>query len=212
MVNTQMDLPMTEERIKFLSSLLGVEVDKTDVTRNSSLNCQGYFHKPEKFRFGLAFDLPLDPLNSGITTLTRDSRPSLGQRFEIAYTTGYAIMEWFFVEWVHKSISSHNVYFFRKTGEEWDFSSAYLGGFKYARPAQEKPNEAFSHIDFQTNVYRHPARHGVPSEGFKRTHDIYAFGVLLLGIDLWTVAGCWLLVLGGCSETTTKSRMPSGKR
>lgn len=194
MVNTQMDLLMTEERIRFLSSLLGVEVDKTDVTHNSSLNCRGYFHEPEKFRFGLAFDLPLDhdrvpiSLNSGITTLTRDSRPSLGQRFEIAYTTGYAIMEWFFVGWVHKSISSHNVYFFRKTGEEWDFSSAFLGGFEYARPAQEKSNEAFSHADFQTNVYRHPARHGVPSEGFKRIHDIYAFGVLLLEIGLWTVA------------------------
>lgn len=99
-------------------------------------------------------------LNSGTTTLTRDSGPSPGQRFEIAYTTGYAIMEWFFVDWVHKSISSHKVYFFRTIREEWNFSSAYLGGFEDARPAQENSNKAFSHVDFQTNVYRRPARHG----------------------------------------------------
>lgn len=36
-------------------------------------------------------------------------------------------------------------------------------------------------------MYRHPARQGVPVEGFRKQHDIYAFGGLLLEIGLWTV-------------------------
>lgn len=195
--NDQVDLNVTKERIKFLSKLLTVKADDTHGSSTFSLHCLGYFHEPDKSRFGLAFGVPRGhegvplSLNSAISTLTGNSRPTLGQRFGIAYRIGYTLIEWFLVDWVHKSISSHNIHFFRETGhgqEEWDFSSAYLGGFEYARPAHGQSNEAFNHADFLTNVYRHPARQGLPSEGFKKTHDIYAFGVLLLEIGLWTVA------------------------
>lgn len=186
---------ITADRIQFLSRLLGVVGDVEDDPTAFTLHCLGYFHEPEKSRFGLAFSLPPGydetplSLNSAIATLTKDTRPTLGQRFGMAYTIGYALMDWFIVDWVHKSISSQNVFIFRKVGEEgWDFSSSYLGGFEYARPLQEISNEASNHADFKTNVYRHPARHGLPSEGFKKIHDIYAFGVLLLEIGLWTVA------------------------
>lgn len=185
---------ITAERIRFLSKLLGVIGDQDD-DPTFTLHCLGYFHEPAKSRFGLAFSVPQGydktplSLHSSITTLIRDTRPTLGQRFGMAYGIGYALMEWFLVDWVHKSISSQNIFLFRKAGEEsLDFSSPYLGGFEYARPLQEVSNEASNHVDFKTNIYRHPARQGLPSEGFKKTHDIYAFGVLLLEIGLWTVA------------------------
>ncbi|KAL7270781.1 hypothetical protein RUND412_006503 [Rhizina undulata] len=159
--STEMDLGVTQERIIFLSKLLSVGGEGENLTNDSmaSLHCLGYFHEPEKSRFGLAFHVPQDcdriaiTLNSGITTLKTDARPTLGQRFDMAYTIGYAIMEWFLVDWVHKGISSNNIYLFRKSGQEqWDFSSAYLGGFEYARPAKDKSNEASNPADFHTNL------------------------------------------------------------
>lgn len=199
--NPQMVLEITTQRIRFLSRLLGVVGDEDD-PKTSTLRCLGYFHEPEKSRFGLAFNIPRGydsataplSLHSAISTLTKDARPTLGQRFGMAYGIGYALMEWFLVDWVHKSISSQNVFFFQKAAEQgmneksWDFSSPYLCGFEYARPVQEVSNEAFNHADFNTNIYRHPARHGLPSEGFGKRHDIYAFGVLLLEIGTWMVA------------------------
>lgn len=203
--DSQMLVEITEERIKFLSRLLGVAEDGRDETqlrKNSTLHCYGYFHEPENKRYGLAFSIPQgyypEPLslNSALRTFIGDARPTLGQRFRMAYAIGYALMEWFLVGWVHKSISSNNVFFFQgMEGEGWDFSSPYLCGFEYARPLLESgpdgtrrltlSNEIRHRYVFGANIYRHPARQGKPSDRFRKVHDIYAFGVLLLEIGLW---------------------------
>lgn len=38
------------------------------------------------------------------------------------------------------------------------------------------------------DIYRHPDRQGQPMETFKKIHDIYALGVVLLEIGLWEPA------------------------
>ena len=36
------------------------------------------------------------------------------------------------------------------------------------------------------NLYRHPERYNQPIEGYKNEHDIYALGIVLFEIGLWT--------------------------
>jgi hypothetical protein len=191
---------ITKGRIRFLSKLLGVagrDIQFTD-SNNFTLHCLGYFQEPKENRYGLAFALPQNyeptpiSLYTAITSLRRESRPTLGQRFTIAHKIGYTLMEWFLVGWVHKGINSKNVLFFRKEGEGEeafsDFNSPYLCGFEYARPNREISNEVVKPRGLHWDLYRHPARQGLPTEAFGRIHDIYAFGVLLLEVGLWQVA------------------------
>lgn len=199
------DLPglieITEDRIRFTSKLLDLcvaddrEGDNIDLTA-LHLHGFGYFHEPDKRQFGLLFDVPDGyeseplPLHTAITKFTKDTQPTLGQRFGMAYRAGYALMEWFLIDWEHKAVNSQNIFFFRKAGEsDWDFSSPFLGGCDYDRPTGEILNLHLDHQDFTTNIYRHPERQGLPSDEakFEKTHDIYAFGVVLLEIGMWSV-------------------------
>ncbi|KAH0608304.1 uncharacterized protein H6S33_002356 [Morchella sextelata] len=204
--NAKMNLDITQSRISFLSQLLGVSTDADDNRATpyapsnlpTSLHCIGWFHEPDKSRYGLAFQIPTGydetpmTLQSAISSLKAEARPTLGQRFDIAYTIGYALLEWHLVDWVHKGISSDNIYLLRRSSQtQWDFSLARLGGFEYARPSRDGSNEAYTTVDFNTKVYRHPARQGDPSEGFNKNHDIYSFGVLLLQIGLWSLVREW---------------------
>lgn len=134
---------ITHDRIKDISRLLSVghgyvssdpnvAVQKPSNTcgdHSASLQCVGYFHEEPKQRFGMVFLMPEEchpvptSLHAVIRTCTRDNRSSLGERFAIAAATGRALLEWFLVDWVHKSISSLDLVFFRRDyTSAWDFS------------------------------------------------------------------------------------------
>lgn len=68
-----------------------------------------------------------------------------------------------------------------------DLDKPYLVDFEYARPLDAQTLFTFS-SDMEYDIYRHPARQGIPSESFTKTHDIYALGVVLLEIGLWRTA------------------------
>jgi hypothetical protein len=122
----------------------------------------------------------------------KNARPSLGERFSLAYRLGRSLAEWHSVGWVHKGVASKNVVFFRGRGdidEGCDFSRPFLAGFEYSRPA-ELQSDAFvteTPLNFDIDVYRHPDRIGLPQDirPFTPLHDYYAFGVMLLEIGLW---------------------------
>ncbi|KAG0640618.1 hypothetical protein HOY80DRAFT_792218 [Tuber brumale] len=187
---------IAKARIQLLSILLGVECrhDEPTKSNNFTLRCLGFFREPGECRYGLAFALPQDrepepmSLHTAISSLTGRSRPTLGQRFTIAHNIGYTLIEWFLVGWVHKSINSKNILFFRQEQQGLDFDSPYLCGFEYARPGGEVSNEVIKSKGVHWDLYRHPARQGLPTEAFGKIHDIYAFGVLLLELGLWQLA------------------------
>lgn len=191
-------LEIAKGRIQFLSKLLGVECRNGEPTRSNdfTLRCLGFFHKRRERLYGLAFALPQDrepepmSLHTAIGSLKRQSRPTLGQRFAIAHNIGYTLIEWFLIDWVHKSINSKNILFFRQESQGLDFDSPYLCGFEYARPALDGTiySDYGGSKGVHWNIYRHPDRQGLPTEGFRKIHDIYAFGVLLLELGLWKLA------------------------
>lgn len=68
-----------------------------------------------------------------------------------------------------------------------NYPSPWVLGFEFSRP---EPFFSLGQADFEPtrDIYRHPDRQGQPMEMFKKIHDIYALGVVLLEIGLWEPA------------------------
>ncbi|KAF8415870.1 hypothetical protein EV426DRAFT_628717 [Tirmania nivea] len=173
--------------------------DQVEGRQMAHLRSLGYFHEAEKHRLAIIYAVPpgCDPTPVSLHHIISSKefrgalRPTLDERFKIAQSIGRALLEWFLVDWVHKSVSSIDVAFFRQASANtgtYNFSTPYLCGFEYARQAQGVSIDVYAPVEFEQMVYRHPARQGVPTEAFGKIHDVYAFGVLLLEIGLWQVA------------------------
>lgn len=68
-----------------------------------------------------------------------------------------------------------------------NYPEPWVLGFEFSRP---EPFFSAGHSDFEPrrDIYRHPDRQGQPTEMFKKIHDVYALGVVLLEIGLWEPA------------------------
>ncbi|CAG8962190.1 hypothetical protein HYFRA_00005241 [Hymenoscyphus fraxineus] len=159
-----------------------------------TLSCAGFFFEPSK-AYGLIFRVP--PAAPGLPISLHDiiskkvevpTKPTLGQRFQIALKIGTALMKWHLVDWVHQGIASYDIVFFYDPALGVDYGQPYLCGFEYARK-HSTPSTSRIVEDFELNVYRHPDRQGVPNASHQKEHDIYSFGVLLLELGLWDIAG-----------------------
>ncbi|KAF4944587.1 hypothetical protein FGADI_12584 [Fusarium gaditjirri] len=116
------------------------------------------------------------------------SLPSLPQRLRIAQRVTITLLELHNSEWLHKDLNSRNVLFFYGTGTVLNLSMPYVSGFEYTRPDNISAI-SFSVRSSPTDIYRHPGLLGpFPAHQtrprYKRVHDIYSLGLLLLEISL----------------------------
>jgi hypothetical protein len=99
------------------------------------------------------------------------------------------------VGWLHKSISSHNILIFCKDGliAYKHLPSAVLAGFAHSR--LEESHHSFGNQVIPFNLYEHPsytclaaskAKEAAPT--FRRIHEYYSFGIILLELGLWLTA------------------------
>ena len=161
-----------------------------------TFHCKGYFDDVEFKRYGFVFDTPARPgedlisLNKLLGKPTIEWLPSLGQRYQIAYSLGLTISILLATGWLHKGIRSHNVLLVRQ-GDTVRWMRPYLCGFTLSRP--DKPNEISEKIEHgeRFNVYRHPLAQGQPNESYRKSYDIYSFGVILFEIGSWTTFPPW---------------------
>ena len=94
---------------------------------------------------------------------------------------------------VHESFRSENILFFGShtsnasnneqidASEKNNLTQPWIFGFEFSRP------DSFFSAGFidtcpDRDVYRHPERQGQPLTTFKKVHDIYALGIVLLEI------------------------------
>ncbi|KAL9614267.1 MAG: hypothetical protein Q9167_001223 [Letrouitia subvulpina] len=197
-----LNLDRFERQVQILASLL----QTSDL---HMLRCLRWFHEPWHKRFGLVFEYPTGyidviSLRELIENTRFSQRPSLGQRFQIAREIGETILKWHTsADWVHQGISSHNIYFFRKTDSDmFDYSNPFLCGFEFSRPSSGPSLNAVVE-EFELNVYRHPTRQGAPSEYHTKRHDVYSYGIFLLELGIWNLVGnCF-------SEKMKKNLSPS---
>ncbi|KAL1796259.1 hypothetical protein ACET3X_004799 [Alternaria dauci] len=184
------DIKDMKARIALLANLL--EVEKPESFR--CLQLHDWKHEEHDRRFVYHFLIPNDYKKKSITlydavmNLNRHLRPTLEERLTMAYDIAKAVEQWHRVDWVHQSISSHNIVFLKPvsgdTSDRWAFDSPYLHGFDFARPnAKASVGRYVENIEL--DIYRHPDRQGEVRDGHKKEHDLYSLGVVLLEIGLW---------------------------
>lgn len=182
-----------------LAGLLDPEVTpRQGVVKDCVLDCVGYFHQQEFYRFGFVYVLPppeagLNPnsvdlfsLNNIIRMTDPDNsdieRPHLGDVFSLAQSLASCLLALHEVSWLHKNLSSHHVLVFSPSVREVHrhVASAVLAGFNDSRPEASNitlgPRHEFPH-------YQHPQyRQG---SSFRRSFDYFSLGVVLLELGLW---------------------------
>lgn len=77
--------------------------------------------------------------------------------------------------------------FFCTSSDAIPWDSPYLVNSDFSRPIREQTSYYFAR-DLERGISQHPACQGVPNESFTQEYDIYALGVLLLEIGLWSSA------------------------
>ena len=183
--------------IKFATSRidsLAEALQTSKSVRFRTLRCIGWFHEPKLHRHTLAFEFPtgvsISPVSlyEVIQHTIAVGLPTLGERFSIALEIGSALQRWHLAGWVHRGISSRNIYFFRPSDlMRLSYENPYLCGFQHARPYRVVSQTPYVQ-DFSINVYNHPNVQEEPSEQHGIEHDLYSYGVLLCELGLWMVA------------------------
>ncbi|OBT69280.1 hypothetical protein VE03_01925 [Pseudogymnoascus sp. 23342-1-I1] len=155
------------------------------------------------FRIGFIFEKPAgtDPSTPPISLLqllkdTKHPKPSITDRVALAKALANCTMYLHSVNWLHKGLRSDNIIFFPLTGSsvqqnratKLDYSKPYLSGFDFARPARpgEFTEQPADNVEFL--IYRHPSTLNMGPErpAYRKSFDIYSFGVILVELAYWS--------------------------
>ncbi|MCJ1403382.1 hypothetical protein MMC11_006605 [Xylographa trunciseda] len=159
-------------------------------------DCLGYFDDPDsdRDRFGLVFKKPARSLSarSALVTLHglfQGRKPSLTARIKLASSISNSISYLHSTDWLHKGLRSQNILFFDDPAHV-NLANPYLCGFDYSRPAEASNLTQAPPQDPEQDIYRHPDVQGSAlrdgkSGGFKKSHDVYSLGIILMEIAAW---------------------------
>ena len=191
------DEHQSSEEVLEMKARIGLLATVLEASKPESFRCLQLYdwnHEERRRRFVYHFVIPDEykkksiTLHDAIMTLEHQSRPTLEERLTMAYNIAKAVAQWHRVDWVHQSISSHNVIFLKPISghlsDRWDFSAPLLHGFDFARP-NAKPSIGRYVENIALDIYRHPDRQGDARDGHKKEHDLYSLGVVLLEVGLW---------------------------
>ena len=187
--------PDTEANVRRLAGLLQISSGSRESGSRElrTLPFKYYVHQPKEKRYAFIFSYPLHAERSQPVSLydlikssTAEERFSLATRFRVAQMIAQSIGVFHADGWVHKSVCSQSVVFFRdRTTKTLMLESPYLVDFGYSRPEQGRTYARYHQTSDITTLYLHPDR---PKMTFTKVHDIYALGIVLLEIATWTVA------------------------
>ncbi|PSR79220.1 prion-inhibition and propagation-domain-containing protein [Coniella lustricola] len=182
-----------ESRFAKLATLLR-DSQKPDAFRVP--DCVGYLLDRDNFRFGLAFQGQgaYYPPRLCDLLVSRQPKPSLTTRLQMARAVARAVMYLHATSWTHKRLRSESIVF------PYSISAGpYVAGFDYARPAAVEgartAAEDMTGPELYAELYRHPAAqfhepceevgNGGGGLGFRPLYDIYSLGVVLYEIGMW---------------------------
>jgi serine/threonine protein kinase len=201
--------PLIVDRVQELAALLR-HSPKPEAFRVP--HCLGYFDNAnhsndfkldddedeEEPRIGFVFEKPKDedvspdtPPISLLELLRTAPKPRVTDRINLAQAVANCLLYLHSVNWLHKGLRSHNIVFFpSKSGKSSsiDYRKPYLSGFDFARPARPDELTEVPGDNAEYNMYRHPNTQSTgfgPRESFRKTFDIYSFGVVLVELAHW---------------------------
>lgn len=110
----------------------------------------------------------------------------LGDRFALALSLCYAVLQWHASGWLHKGINIENVVFLKNRSESPAISAPKLLGFASSRP-DELSEESLMTFPAEGTVdwFRHPDYQIPTAAKFHRSYDYYSLGVVLLAVGWW---------------------------
>ncbi|KAI3394332.1 hypothetical protein diail_2884 [Diaporthe ilicicola] len=167
--------------------------------------CLGYLLQratTSELRYGLVFEVPpgVHPDCNPISLrdlITDNSRPipSLTLRVRLMRILVECVEKLHAVDWLHKGLRSDNIIFFHGglaggDSRDLDFSKPYLSGFEYSRPVTSVSMSEGPGVSLADDLYRHPnvqgfSTDGTTGRGFRKRHDIYSVGLILIEIAYW---------------------------
>lgn len=199
----------TEVNVRRLAGLLQITSSGSNELR--TLPFKYYVHQPAEKRYAFLFGYPLyaeqsQPLSLHelITSPNLEHQFALAARFRVAQMIAQSIAVFHADDWVHKSVRSESVVFFQDRAKgTLMLDSPYLVDFGYSRPEKGLTYAPSGHqVTDATTLYLHPDR---PRKPFKKVHDIYALGVVLLEIATWRVANDYFAKASGALDLETTS-------
>lgn len=150
----------------------------------------------EKGRFAFVYRLPfseaIDPpamitLQELMGTLPAEDVP-LQSRLRLTKRICSALATLHAGGILHKNITKSSIVYFGDRSDRYQCDSLpYLVNCDFSRPLGDHTSYQFNH-KLVRNISQHPACQGVPNEVFTAEYDVYALGVLLLEIGLWSAA------------------------
>ena len=181
----------TQSRIHQLASLL----QSSGSNRLGTLPFKGIINQAGESRSAFLFYYPTnsdvsspESLHSAMNASSSINLWPLEVRFRIAQNMAKSIGAFHADGWVHKSVRSHSVVFFKdRDTKKVIVDSPYLVDFEYSRPESGSTLLLRDNND-EKNLYRHPEIQDVARSSFSKNHDIYSLGVVLLEIALWQTA------------------------
>ncbi|KAL1637769.1 hypothetical protein SLS56_000324 [Neofusicoccum ribis] len=185
--------PLVVSRISELAALLW---DPHKPREFRVPRCLGYFSDidPETgedhCRFGRVFEAPAGKHGSvqpvSLFELYSDTQiPQKPERLSLALAVSRCVLYLHAANWLHKGLNSDSTIFFRHHSGRIDFSSPFLSGFAYARPAQNDDMTVKPPENSFLDLYRHPLVLRDRDRPFKKFHDLYSLGIILIEIANW---------------------------
>ena len=184
-----------------------------------SLTCLGFLKAPKSGRYAYLFSPP-NGLSSTFSMWSLNEvlclasqRPSLNNRLGIAMALAETVLQLHTAGWLHKGIRADNILVFKSGTEQWnstdDLSSAYLGGYEYARADNPLETTEAPPSQLYLELYRHPRSLGQGRASFNKRFDLYSLGCVLLEVAFWLPLQT-ILLQRLCSEPEEKNA-PSSK-
>lgn len=180
------------------------------------LDCVGWFLDGSHSRCGIMFSIPrhveMKARDAGgrirclslSDLIAQRTKPTLRERFRLAYFLTMSLVELHLAKWLHKNFSSDNIIFFaagkpndadlaKNLGV--DFTAPYVASFGLARPDQHDAVSSLAMASAPVNkAYQHPdysprtvdsGDSSIPMARYHKAYDIYSLGCVLLEISIW---------------------------
>jgi hypothetical protein len=167
-----------------------------------TIDCLGYTDDTSHSRFGVVYDSPASSFSTLYSIISSNDyrTPDLGDRFKLAHSLAVGLWSFHSLDWLHKSVCSHNILFFPSAISDSaskptvnaalvpDISSPFLLGFDSSRPEQVVEMSVASRNPSSLDLHRHPSSlEGIDRKPYCKGFDIYSLGLVMLEIGLWKI-------------------------